>query len=332
MARWDKPVSGPGGIGGQGQVVHGSTGAVPSGPIYGSDPTAPGVWGESNTGPGVLGKSVRAPAAIPGSGESDGVQGESFRNGVHGISHSSSDSGVWGENKGGGYGVGGSTNSNFLLDPNIGTAGVWGHNFGSRWGIKGTSAGGDGVFGYSWSNVYAGVSALNESGGVGVFAKGAPAGRFDGNVEINGDLNIASQGDVILNDCAEHFDVVDGQAEPGTVMVIDRDGNLRPSFHPYDKKVVGVVSGAGNFKPGIILGKRQSQDKGLLIALLGKVYCKVDACRAPIEVGDLLTTSDIQGHAMKAEDPMKAFGAVIGKALSSLERGRGMIQILIALQ
>jgi hypothetical protein len=68
------------------------------------------------------------------------------------------------------------------------------------------------------------------------------------------------------------------------------------------------------------------------IALVGKVYCKVDAERSPIAVGDLLTTSDTPGHAMKAENPLKAFGAVIGKALVPLNSGHGLIPILIALQ
>jgi hypothetical protein len=66
--------------------------------------------------------------------------------------------------------------------------------------------------------------------------------------------------------------------------------------------------------------------------LLGKVYCKVDAQFAAISVGDLLTTSPTPGHAMKAADPSKAFGAVIGKAMGPLNEGQGLIPILIALQ
>jgi hypothetical protein len=66
--------------------------------------------------------------------------------------------------------------------------------------------------------------------------------------------------------------------------------------------------------------------------LLGKVYCKVDAGRGAIEIGDLLTTSPTPGHAMKADDPLKAFGAMLGKALGPLAEGRGLIPILIALQ
>jgi hypothetical protein len=58
----------------------------------------------------------------------------------------------------------------------------------------------------------------------------------------------------------------------------------------------------------------------------------VDAQYGAIEVGDLLTTSSTPGHAMKTCDPLKAFGAVIGKALRPLTEGQGLIPILIALQ
>jgi len=65
---------------------------------------------------------------------------------------------------------------------------------------------------------------------------------------------------------------------------------------------------------------------------MGKVYCKVDAEIAPIESGDLLTTSPIRGYAMKANDPFQAFGAVIGKALRSVKNGKGLIPILVILK
>jgi hypothetical protein len=107
---------------------------------------------------------------------------------------------------------------------------------------------------------------------------------------------------------------------------------LHISEQAYDKRVAGVVSGAGDLRPGIILGRQQSPAKRRPIALLGKVCCKVDAQYAAIEVGDLLTSSPTPGHAMKAVDPQKAFGAAIGKALRPLEKGMGLIPILIALQ
>ena len=63
-----------------------------------------------------------------------------------------------------------------------------------------------------------------------------------------------------------------------------------------------------------------------------KVFCKVDAEYGPVEVGDLLTTLPTAGHSMKAEDPLRAFGAVIGKALASHSSGRGLIPVLVVLQ
>ena len=115
-------------------------------------------------------------------------------------------------------------------------------------------------------------------------------------------------------------------------MVLDDDGDLQPGQKAYDKKVAGVISGAGEFTPGIVLDKRHSHNNRKPIALLGKVYCRVDAQYSPVEVGDLLTTSATLGHAMKATDPSMAFGAVIGKALRPLKEGTGVIPILIALQ
>jgi hypothetical protein len=165
------------------------------------------------------------------------------------------------------------------------------------------------------------------------FSENGLAGRFQGNVEITGDLNIASPGDIKLGDVAEGFGTQDDEIiEPGTVVVLNQNGLVRPGDEAYDKKVAGVVSGAGNYRPAIVLDKQHSQVARLPVALMGKVCCMVDAQYSPIEVGDLLTTSPTPGHAMKATDPSRAFGSVIGKALRPLQSGLGMIPILIALQ
>jgi hypothetical protein len=142
-------------------------------------------------------------------------------------------------------------------------------------------------------------------------------------------------GDITLSnaDCAEEFDVADSQAvEPGAVMVLDDEGRLRRSDQPYDPRVAGVISGARDYKPGIVLGKTPSPSQRFPLALVGKVYCKVDAEYSPVGVGDLLTTSATPGHAMKATDRFRAFGAVLGKALRPLESGQDMIPILVTLQ
>lgn len=133
-------------------------------------------------------------------------------------------------------------------------------------------------------------------------------------------------------DCAETFEVDDrALAEPGTVMVIGDDGRLRASDQAYDKRVAGVVAGEGDNRPGIILGNRIGGGSPRApIALMGRVFCKVDADQAPIKVGDLLTSSSAPGHAMKADDPVRAYCAVLGKALGSLKGGRGLIPVLVA--
>jgi len=142
-------------------------------------------------------------------------------------------------------------------------------------------------------------------------------------------------GDIVLAnaDCAEDFDISQStEIEPGTVMVIEQEGKLKECDLQYDKRVAGVISGAGSYKPGLVLDKRKSIESRKSISLMGKVFCKVDAQSAPIDVGDLLTTSSTKGHAMKAADPVKAFGSVIGKALRPLKTGKSLIPILIALQ
>lgn len=150
-------------------------------------------------------------------------------------------------------------------------------------------------------------------------------------VTLNGDT-----GDIILAnaDCAEEFDTSSKstEIEPGTVMAIDNDGKLHVSSKEYDKRVAGVISGAGDCKPGIVLDKKKSNQTRVPLAMVGKVYCKVDANYSQIKVGDMLTTSSTRGHAMKATNRSKAFGAVIGKALSAIKSGKGLIPILIALQ
>lgn len=40
----------------------------------------------------------------------------------------------------------------------------------------------------------------------------------------------------------------------------------------------------------------------------------------------------VYGHAQKVLDPSKATGAIIGKALGALEKGKGRIPVLVTLQ
>jgi len=131
-------------------------------------------------------------------------------------------------------------------------------------------------------------------------------------------------------DCAEQFDVAESSVvDPGTVMIIGADGALEPCWIAYDMRAAGVISGAGDLAPGMVLNEKAGANRAA-IALVGTVYCKVDADSAPISAGDLLTTSSTPGHGMKLVDQERGFGAVIGKALKPLSRGRGLIPVLVA--
>ena len=266
-----------------------------------------------------------------------GVFGVSDNQGVMGLTSSNSGTGVYGGNMDApnGFGVRGETMTG---------VGVEGVSFGSGIGVAGKSKDWQGVSGVSTNQAgvvgtstnFVGVWGESQSDTQpGVFGKGPVlAGRFSGNVEVSGNLNMTSgTSDIILGDVAEGFSTEGGAiVEPGTVVVLNEDGLVFPGEKAYDKKVAGVVSGAGGYRPAIILDPERMQTGQLPVALMGKVCCKVDAQYSPIEVGDLLTTSPTPGHAMKATDPLKAFGSVIGKALRPLNAGQGMIPVLIALQ
>jgi len=153
----------------------------------------------------------------------------------------------------------------------------------------------------------------------------------DGQAKIHLD---GDTGDIRLigADCAEEFDVDESTpVEPGSVLTIGAGGRLRPCGEAYDRRVAGVVSGAGPFRSGIVMNSRHGQPRRPPIALTGKVLCSVDAGYGAVDAGDLLTTSETVGHAMKAADPSRAFGATLGKALEPLRAGSGLIPILVAL-
>ena len=57
-----------------------------------------------------------------------------------------------------------------------------------------------------------------------------------------------------------------------------------------------------------------------------------DASHGVIKPGDLLTTSDTPGHAMKVSDHAQAQGAILGKAMSGLKEGKGLVLVLVTLQ
>jgi hypothetical protein len=142
-------------------------------------------------------------------------------------------------------------------------------------------------------------------------------------------------GDILLRngDCAEDFEVASPESvAPGSVLALADDGRLHVACLPYDRRVAGIVSGAGDTRPGIVLARDPHRRNRLPVALVGRVNCWVDASYGPVSVGDLLTTSSTPGHAMLASDPSRSFGSVIGKAMRPLSSGSGLVPVLVALQ
>jgi hypothetical protein len=162
---------------------------------------------------------------------------------------------------------------------------------------------------------------------------------------LHGDYNNTGESRVVASvveitggaDLSEHFDVSAGvkAIEPGSVVSIDpaSPGDLRMSTESYDRKVAGIISGADGVKPGLLMGQKGTAADGEYpVALTGRVYCKVDASFGAIVPGDLLTTSPTAGYAMKVTDHDQAQGAVLGKAMTSLDAGQGMVLVLVSLQ
>jgi hypothetical protein len=157
----------------------------------------------------------------------------------------------------------------------------------------------------------------------------APAAKLD----VNGTARVKVL-EITGADLAEKFPTTE-TLEPGTVVEIDPDnpGHLRKARGAYNTRVAGVVAGANGLSKGIVLGNLEGSEDHTPIAMSGRVWVHADATHEAIEPGDLLTTSDTPGHAMKASDPTRAHGSVIGKAMTRLEKGKtGMVLVLVNLQ
>jgi hypothetical protein len=185
----------------------------------------------------------------------------------------------------------------------------------SQWTTSGTS-----IF-YNSGNVGIGITNPN----VKLYVAGD--GRFTGSLTVDGNLAAKYQ------DLAEWVPATE-QFSAGTVVVLDETtpNQVTSSNSSYDTRVAGVVSA----QPGIALGEKS--DNKVLVATTGRVRVRVDASKSPIRIGDLLVTSDVPGTAMKSE-PMSiggrklhAPGTLVGKALEPLEKGSGMILVLLSLQ
>ncbi|CUU11147.1 hypothetical protein GBSOP10_109948 [Armatimonadetes bacterium GBS] len=138
---------------------------------------------------------------------------------------------------------------------------------------------------------------------------------------------------IVGADFAEKFPTTD-EVQPGMVVEIDPDnpGNLRLARGAYNKRVAGIVAGANGLSKGIVLGNLEGSENHTPVAISGRVWVYADATQHAIEPGDLLTTAERAGYAMKATDLQKAQGAILGKAMTRLEQGKtGFVLVLVNL-
>ena len=152
----------------------------------------------------------------------------------------------------------------------------------------------------------------------------------------NGNLSVASITITGGSDLAEPFSIstMDQPVSEGEVVVIDEanPGQLKLTDQPYDTRVAGVISGANGIHPGIQMHQQGLLEGGKNVALTGRVYVQADTSNGSIKPGDLLTTSSTPGLAMKVSDHVRAQGAILGKAMTALLSGNGMVLVLVTLQ
>jgi len=291
-----------------------------------------GVWGHAQKGRGVVGVVVE---------DGTGCWGEvKDGRGVVGVVNGGrpDGTGVWGEVKAG-TGVVGVAN-----DTGVGVSGRCDAGDGvvgtGRRGVVGISETFQGVYGKSGDNagvvgesdrMHAVFAITHSPSSAGVYATnthGGQAALFEGNVTVTGDLILAGA------DVAEEFEVVDRDVPAGSVLVLDPNGRLVDTTRPYDTRVAGIVSGAGDRVPALVLDRAPGGTHAprAALAVAGKAWCLADAETGPIAVGDLLTTSRRPGHAMVATDRLASIGAVIGKALTPLPSGTGSVLVLVGLR
>jgi len=229
---------------------------------------------------------------------------------------------------------GGPDAGSMILYNNAGNVNLWGYSYDGEEGVLSVrnKAGNETIYlwGRNHQDTSAGQIGLKKSDGTETITL---------NADYNGEGRITTQVLQITggSDLSEQFDINSSSQtlEPGMVVSIDPEhpGQLRLSTQAYDRNVAGVVSGAGGVKPGMLMGQVGTPANGKHpVALTGRVFCQVDARYGAVRPGDLLTASDTPGSAMKVTDSAKAPGSIIGKAMTALESGKGLVLVLVSLQ
>jgi hypothetical protein len=271
-----------------------------------------GIAGSSSLYNGVLGSTTAeghaGVAGVCDEGNGNGVYGRSKnRNGVYGVRSAKEHAGI----------VGGNETGTAVLGRSISGLGVWGLSDSGIGVVAQTRSVSSSALAAYQSNPNSPTAALHAK-----HDGGKLAALLEGNVEVTGDLILAGA------DVAESLDAAEGIAA-GQIVVIGEDGQLQACSMPYDTSVAGIVSGAGDLKPAAIMSGSKS-GRSVPLALVGTVWCFADASCEPIAPGDLLTTSSLSGHAMRAIDKARIPGAVVGKALSALNSGTGLVRVLVS--
>ena len=266
-------------------------------------------------------------------------------NGVQGSSGSAGSSGVYGENtSGGGFGVAGrTTGAGYAIYGDNANPAGWAGVFNGNFYYSGLQNKLDAMENFT-ATVRAADFFFGHSG-----RRGSP-GRalvdFTDTLHLNfasdwantyiGGNNVSVCTLTIRGGCdiAEPFKMSNNEIPKGAVVVIDEDnaGHLKMSDQACDRRVAGIISGANGVNTGVTLTQEGVFEGGQNVALSGRVYVQADASNGSIKPGDLLTTSDVPGHAMKVTDHSKAQGAILGKAMTALKDGRGMVLVLVTLQ
>lgn len=186
-----------------------------------------------------------------------------------------------------------------------------------------------------WGNAAGVTNEVGIKGAAGVSSLGAGflAVRNTSNTTtfmLDGNSGLIS----FAGDVAEAFPSVGAEAVPGSVLVIaaGSPGAVTLSTRPYDRRVAGIAAGRDDYRPGITLRGLAPLPGAVAVTLAGTAYCRVSDENGPIRAGDLLTTSSLPGHAMRALDPARAQGAILGKALEDFMGERGRILVLASLQ
>ncbi|MGA2624987.1 MAG: hypothetical protein ABSF91_14100 [Bacteroidota bacterium] len=244
---------------------------------------------------------------------------------------SNGDNAVYSETKGDG------TAGYFLVSKNTNSnVALYGVHQGNGTAVYGASANGHGVVGVG-GGVGNGIIAQAPAGSPTTSQRNIFVGITQG---LGNEARIDNTGKAYFNngtqnsgaDFAESIEAIGHplEYEPGDVLVISQSKNrtVEKSASAYSALVAGIYS----TKPGVLATEHHIDDKldnEIPLAIVGIVPCKLSAENGSIEIGDLLTTSNTPGYAMKATEPK--IGTILGKALEPLSSGKGKIKVLVTL-